>query len=514
MLPTRSSRVGPAVPITLSNVDAPRRGLFESLLSVSPDAVIVVGPGGRIELASPAVTKLFGYDPHELTGETIEILLPEELRGRHGGHRASYESHPAARPMGSGLDLHGRRQDGTTFSVDVSLAPLEYDGSPMVVAFVRDATAQRRREDVLRFVNEISTQLLASRPTAAILTLTAGRARTLVKAASAWIVVPQRRGAGLVVAAADGEGAESLVGAQLSAEDSLSARTMIEAAALPIEDMASHAGVLDEARRLDLGPGVYLPMLAEDTAVGALVLGRAKGGAGFDDDEKQVLEVFASAASIVLSLGQTRQEVETLRLVSEQERIARDLHDTVIQRLFALGMSLQGLVRLSEGVVGERIGAAVDVIDQVIREIRETIFELYRPDTGGPDIRGQLRTVAAEAADQLGFEPRVGFRGPVEAAVTDELAPHLVAAAREALSNVARHAKATAVEVLLTADEDSVNLSVADDGIGIPEGPTAGHGRANLESRAKVFGGGLVVNRRRPAGTVLDWHVPTPGSSA
>jgi len=488
-------------------VSTSREKLFEALLASSPDALVVVGPSGRIEMASRAVESLFGYHPEELVGQAVEVLVPEKLRQAHIGHRDTYAAQPTPRAMGSGLALYGRRRDGSTFPVDVSLAPVVVDHAHMVGAFVRDATERRRGEDLLRHVNEISRALLAGQPTAETLTLTAGSARAMVCATLAWVTLPQG-GGHLVVAAADGEGADALIGAEVPEEASLSARVIAEGVPLLIEDMATNASVIEEARRLDLGPGVYLPMTAGDGPIGALVVAQARAKNAFEPAEVRSLEVFASTAAIVLSLGRAREELEQLRLVAEHERIARDLHDTVIQRLFAIGMSLQGFQRLTSGVVAERIAAFVEDIDQVIREIRETIFDLSRPDVGGPDIRRLLRQVAAEAAEQLGFEPRVGFRGPVEAMVTDELVPHLLAVAREALSNVARHARARSAELLLCANDGSVMLSVADDGVGLPEGPSAGHGLANLASRADKFGGKLTVSPRRPTGTLLEWQVP------
>ena len=489
-----------------------RSELLEALLRASPEAMVVVGQAGRIEMASSSVEALFGWRPDELVGQGVEVLIPEEVRDLHERHRGGYSRHPIPRALGSGLDLHGRRRDGTVFPVDVSLVPVVIGGTPRVGAFIRDVTESCRGENLLRYVNEISRELLTGRSTPDTLALTARRARILVEAALAWVVVPHGRGA-LTVVAADGEGAEALVGAKLSPESSFSARAMADGVPLPVGDMTADPAVLPEVRRLGLGPGLYLPMLAEGTSIGALVVARSAGEEAFAPAEVRSLEMFVSAASIVLSLGQAREELHKLQIVSERERIARDLHDTVIQRLFALGMFLQGLERIADGLVAERIGHVVGSIDQVIREIRETIFDLNGPDVSGPDVRKQVREVAAEAAAQLGFEPRVAFRGPVEAALPDEVVPHLVAVVREALSNAARHAKATTVEVVLAAAADgSVGLSVADDGVGIPEGPSAGHGLANMQSRAAKLGGVLRVARRHPSGTLVEWRVPSrPG---
>lgn len=496
--------------LRVTRVDTGRAELIEALLLASPDAVIVVDADGTIQSASPPIERLFGYPPGELVGERVEILIPHELRSVHTTHRSRYGAHPVARAMGSGLALYGCRRDGSTFPVDVSLAPIEVSGTKMVGAYVRDATERRRSEDVLRYVNEISQHLLAGEATSATLGLIARRARSLVGATAAWVVVPSRRES-LVVEAADGTGTEDLVGSTLSATESLSARTMAEGAPLWIPDMAADPAVVAAGRRLGLGPGLYLPMLAKDVPVGVLVVGRGGAGEPFEPAEAQALEVFASAASIVLSLGQAREELDVLRIVSEHERIARDLHDTVIQRLFAVGMSLQGLHRLADGVLAERIDEAVDAIDQVIREIRHTIFELNNPalrPESSPGIRRQLTDLVSASAEQLGFQPRVAFRGDFDRSISTEVVKHLLAVAQEGLSNVARHARASAVDIVLSAEDGVLTLTVADDGTGIPEGPSAGQGLANLRSRAELLGGGFRVARRRPKGTLLEWKVP------
>lgn len=475
-----------------------------AVLDASPDAVLVVNQDGCIEMASPAVEHLFGYAPDELVGEPVERLIPKELLEAHRRHREEYAAHPVARSMGSGLNLHGRRRDGTSFPVDVSLAPVVLDGSRLVGAFVRDATTRRRNEDLLRAVNDISQQLLAEPNAEESLALTASRARLLIGATAAWVVVPQQFGP-LVVAAADGAGTDALVGAELG-EASLSARAMADGVTTPVADMASDNAVLAEARRLGLGPGLYLPMRAQNGPIGVLVVARPAGSTTFDPVETRSMEVFAAAAAIVVSLGQARRELEQLSLVAEHERIARDLHDTVIQRLFALGMSLQGLQLMTSGRIAERLESAVDTIDQVIREIRETIFELNKPDFGGPDVRQRLRDVATEAADHLGFAPRLAFRGPVEAAISEDLLSDLAAVTREALSNIARHAAATTAEVVVAANQGWVTLTVADDGRGIPDGPAAGNGLTNMENRATRHGGEVHVGRRSPNGTVVEWR--------
>jgi PAS domain S-box-containing protein len=478
------------------------------MLDASPDALVIVGETGLIESATSAVESLFGYRPEELVGEPVELLIPDHLRAVHVAHRTEYQSRPQVRQMGIGMDLKGRRRDGTVFPVDVSLAPQQIDGSLRVGAFVRDATARRRGEDLLGFVNEISRNALAGGDTTELLGLAAASARSLAGASLAWVAVMTESADEIIVAAADGDMADKVLGASVPVSGSLSAQAMVAGTTVAVDDMSANIAVIEQARGANLGPGLYLPMLAEDGPVGALVIARQSGADAFSANEVSTAEFFASAAAIVLALGSARRALEAVRMTSEHERIARDLHDTVIQRLFALGMRLQAAERLAQGQVAERIRDTVDAIDEVIREIRETIFDLNRPDSGAPHLRQRVRQAAAQAAQELGFAPRIAFRGPVEAAVDDALVGHLLAVLSEALSNVVKHAKASSVDIVLSVADGDVVLSVSDNGVGIDDAPTAGNGTANMAARAESSGGELTLTPRSPSGTIVQWRVP------
>ncbi|MDA8045959.1 MAG: PAS domain S-box protein [Actinomycetota bacterium] len=488
---------------------------FDELLQASPDALLVVDEKGIIRLATKAVTELFGYEPDDLVGRSVDLLVPIGVQDRHRAHRDDYRRAPGTRPMGEGLDLRAVRSDGTELSVDVSLVPMEREGGFVVGAFVRDATSRRRDEDLLRFVNEMSRLTIEGWGTEELLEIVARRARVLIGATVAWVAVTAPSGDAIVVAAADGPGAADLIGAEVPSTTSLAAAAMRSGRPRRIANMTEDALVLPEAKGLGLESGVYLPMVAEDGPVGALVLARSTQDRPFEAAETTAAEVFASAAAIVLALGSARRTLEEARLVGEQERIARDLHDTVIQRLFALGMRLQATERVAEGPVAERIRDTVESIDAVIREIRETIFDLNQTDPDGRGLRQTVREVTAEAHAHLGFAPRVAFRGPVESAIPDEIAGHLLSVLREALANVGRHAQASRVDVVVSVADGTVSLTVADDGVGMANSPTAGNGVSNMRSRAESLGGRLQLTPRRPSGTLLSWAVPrTPRSAS
>lgn len=493
--------------VTLGWVEGSGGGVLEEFLHASPDALVVVDEEGVIEATSNAVLDLFGYTPEELSGQPVEVLIPAASRRRHAGYRSSYGEHPEVRPMGVGLDLMALRKDGSEFPVDVSLVPSRSGSGLKVGAFVRDATVRRRNEDLLRFVNDISHHALAGSVTEDLLGLAARRARMLVGAVAAWIAIPSS-GDTITVAAADGPMAETFLDVTLPIATSLAGQVMTGAGTLSVENLSTHPAVMKRARDAGLGAGLYIPMLAEHGPIGALVVARDHGEQQFSSTEVGIAEIFASAVGVVLALSTTRQALEDARVTAEHERIARDLHDTVIQRLFAIGMRLQASERLADGPVAERIGDTVETIDQVIREIRETIFDLNHPDRDGADVRRAVRSVISEAAGHLGFSPRINFRGPIETAIGEELCAQMIPVLREALANVGRHARASSADVLLTVSDGYVTLSVADDGVGITNQPTAGNGTFNMRDRAEKLGGELTISRRKPSGTLLQWRVP------
>jgi two-component system sensor histidine kinase DevS len=201
---------------------------------------------------------------------------------------------------------------------------------------------------------------------------------------------------------------------------------------------------------------------------------------------------------------------EVLALVDDRERIARDLHDTVIQRLFAVGLSLQAaLVRIDDNDPAfERIQLAVDEIDLTIRDIRSSIFALHTRRPPAESLRDDVVSVAREAARALGFEPSVTFDGPIDTLTTIEIREHLLATLRESLSNVTKHAQATKVTLEIVVDERKLVLRVRDNGIGI-RNPGSGHGMRNMTERASAVGGECLITQSSNAGgTQVEWRVP------
>jgi PAS domain S-box-containing protein len=202
-----------------------------------------------------------------------------------------------------------------------------------------------------------------------------------------------------------------------------------------------------------------------------------------------------------------RAAEESVQLLEERERIARDLHDHVIQRLFAAGMALEGSVARADPDVATRITRVVDDLDDTIRQLRSVIFDLQDRQRSASGLRAEMLRVAAEARPALGFEPRIRFEGPVDT-LGRLIAEHVLAVLREALSNVARHAHASTVDVRVVAASEEFRLDVVDDGIGTNGELRHGNGLHNLAERAEDLGGSCTLGPGPAGGAVLEWRIP------
>jgi signal transduction histidine kinase len=256
-----------------------------------------------------------------------------------------------------------------------------------------------------------------------------------------------------------------------------------------------------------------VPIRLRDQVFGNLYLTDKRSSEVFTDVDEELVVGLAAAAGVAIENASLHARVSELNLLEDRERIARDLHDTVIQRLFACGLSLQGTARLvKDPPVIERLDKVVADLDETVKQIRTSIFGLEASRAAAGGVRDRVMALAREAAGALGFQPEVTFDGPVDAVVSDAVAADLTAALREGLSNVARHAGASKVTVQLSAGSEIV-LRVVDDGTGgVPEDASSGPGRGlgNLDRRAAAHGGSFALRPADGGGTELDWRVPRP----
>jgi signal transduction histidine kinase len=364
-----------------------------------------------------------------------------------------------------------------------------------------------RRERWLAAAAEITAALLGTVHRTEALRLIARRAREVAGADLVLVLLYDVTAGQFTVEAVDGPDSVTagLLGAVLTAADT----TFLDAVTTP------QRMLLDDLRAaapwpvtVPCGPAMIAPLGRSEILHGVLIVGH---GAGHDarNDDVALLSSFADQAALALERAQAQEEREKMVVLEDRERIARDLHDVVIQRLFATGMELQSTVpHTTRPEVAKRINHAVDALDATIRDIRRSIFELRTPT--GVSLRTELRDTVEAAAETLGFRPVLDTSGPVDSAVPDDVVPEILAVVREATANVARHAKATMVRVSVRAADGQVAVIVQDDGIGADASLARG-GLVNLLDRATDLGGTFDVRRAEGGGTVLDWRVPLNG---
>jgi len=253
-----------------------------------------------------------------------------------------------------------------------------------------------------------------------------------------------------------------------------------------------------------------VPVMVHGQVFGNLYLCDKIGGEPFSEIDEELCIALATAAGIAIDNARLHSQVANLVLFEERDRIARDLHDTVIQRLFAIGLNLQGVASMAMSAdMRDRLEAAVDDLDTTVREIRSAIFELHSTRVADATFRRSATDLTAESSRTLGFEPDIHFEGPLDQ-VDQTLAEHVLAVQREALSNVARHAHASTAGVSIVLREGWLSLVVGDDGVGPGEGAGGGRGMVNMKERARNLGGDVDLRSRDGGGSVLTWRVPAP----
>ncbi|GIE78351.1 histidine kinase [Actinoplanes philippinensis] len=348
----------------------------------------------------------------------------------------------------------------------------------------------QRRQRWLSAAAEITSVLLGTVRRTEALRLIARRAREVADAELVLVLLFEPDGDRYRIEVVEG-GDSGLTGQVLPAFDD--SYRLVE----NLRDAAEWPGPLPD------GPALVAPLQSSPQGV-LIVSGPAS------PDDAALLSTFAGQAALALERARAQEERELLAVLEDRERIARDLHDVVIQRLFATGMQLQGA--MAPGVrpeVVQRINTAVDDLDSTIKDIRRSIFELRAPV--GATLRTELRDTCDAALDTLGFRPLLETSGPVESAVPDDIVPELIAVLREALSNVARHAQARSVRVSVRVADRQVILQVEDDGVGVDPSLARG-GVVNMGERAQDLGGEFEIGPRPDGGgTLVTWRVPIGG---
>lgn len=495
-------------------------------------ALGVIGPDGTrlaafhtVGVDAGTIARLGPYpEGHGILGELIRDPRPLRL-AKLSEHPASYGLPPHHPPMDSflGVPIRVREQvfgnlyltekrGGHAFDAeDESVLSTLATAAGVAIDNARLYEESRLRERWLRANAEITHLLMSGSERRDALALIADRAREITGSALAAVAVPLPATGALVVDVAVGVEAAAHRGLVLSPHDSLMGLAFATAAPVTSADVGEDERIAPEPVRFrGLGPAVAVPIGTGGGGVrGVVLLARETGRPVFADTETEMLQGFAAQAALAVELAERRADAERIAVLTDRDRIARDLHDLAIQRLFATGMTLQSAGRfIDHPEAAERVLRAVDDLDETIKIIRSTIFGLRsREGRTGAGLRAGVVRVTERAARTLGFAPGVRMEGLIDTDVPREVADHALAVLSEALANVARHARATRATVAVTAEDGRLTLTVADDGVGLPAGGRRG-GLRNMAERADQLGGVFEALSPESGGTTLRWRVP------
>jgi signal transduction histidine kinase len=366
----------------------------------------------------------------------------------------------------------------------------------------------RRQQRWLQASSEVTTALLSGEDPDEVLRMVAARARDLAEADLAAIALPL--GGDLVIEVADGPQAQELVGVRLDPDTSLIADAFRTSSTTAYDDLRHDPRAAgDQHIGTAFGPAMLVPLRSGGTTRGILYVANRVGGTVFAHPEQTMLEAFAGQASLALELARQRQETEQLSLFRDRDRIARDLHDLVIQRLFATGLQLESSMRyMTRPEAGDAVQQAVADLDKTIKEIRSTIYGLQRADrASSSSLRARIVELTEEFTPALGFTPALRLEGLVDTRVPAAIGDEVLAVLREGLANVVRHAHAHRADVSVAVDDLQVTVIVGDDGVGLSDNGRRS-GLANLDARAAAFEGDFSAAALPERGTQLRWRVP------
>ncbi|GAA5134646.1 sensor histidine kinase [Pseudonocardia adelaidensis] len=490
---------------------------------------VIAAAGGLAEFVHTGIpedgVERIGHLPQGkgLLGALIDDPRPIRLRRISDDDRSS--GFPAGHPpMTSFLGVPIRIRDevfGNLYLTESTKGEFSAEDEELCTAIAATAAvaidnarlyeAARTRGEWLQASAAITRQLLspddagAKRP----LRLIAERMRQIADGDLVTVALPTSDGRELRIEEAAGVGELQVHGSHVPVVGSLLGRVSTTGDPVRLSQVEDEAewGSLT-AGELDVGPVIVVPLLGSRGSRGVLSAVRRRGRTGFTETDLEMAGSFANHAALATELAEARAEQQRAAMLDERDRIAADLHDQVIQRLFAAGLSLQSVAMgLGQGRATDRILTTVADLDDTIRQLRTTIYELHDLAKANPSgLRARLLDVAADAMKALGFDPTVRFDGPIDT-LPPEVGEDLVAVLREALANVARHAGAGNVVVELVSRPDQLSLTVEDDGVGFVPGARSS-GLTNMRRRAERHRGTFDIAPREPIGTIVRWTIP------
>lgn len=516
------------------DVEATLRTIVNSAISLVDaryGALGVVGEGGELKQfvyqgIDVATRANIGDLPSGRGVLGVLISDPKPLRledlSQHEASVGIPEHHPPMRSfLGVPIQIRGKvfgnlylteKANGRSFTefdemivkVLASAAGIAIDNSQLYA----QATIKQEWQSA---TSEVVTALLAGADSVAVLQLITDRSLSLTQSDCAFLAVPpdpelaSRDPVELVITVASGPGSDILVGHDIPLDGSTSGKAYRLRKPITTNSLAFDPGFDDEH---EYGPAIVLPLRDGQQVTGVLAVLKVRESQAYGPNEVEMMSAFADQGAVALRLASNQRRIRELDVFADRDRIARDLHDHVIQRIFAVGLSVQGtLQRARAPEVQRRLTATIDDLQDIIQDIRRTIFDLHAFEDEIPTLRGRLHSVIGEVTADTDLKVSFQVKGPLSV-VDPKVADHVEAVLREGLSNVVKHADASSAIVVVEVQDD-LTITITDDGVGIPLGIHQ-RGLSNLADRAAELDGTFDVRTATRSGTTLVWSVPLP----
>jgi PAS domain S-box-containing protein len=515
-VPERSLTLAAARDLTRRRADWAELGRFAAIVSASEDAIVSMDLDGTVTSWNPGAQRLLGYRAEEIVGQPVFRLVPTEHRGEVEEHLTRLRAGIRVPARDTGR-LH---KNGEKVDVSESMSVIrDASGKPTGFAWLmRNITERKlaeleqrrllaeaqRRERWITAISEIRLSLLAGGGLGEWLELVARRVCELASTESSAILLTPEGHGPMTIVASQGE-----LMSRLRAEDIAVDGSIFGAALTSGETWSSSRSTRTDSE--PAGPLMVTPITTLHGTGGVLVVSRAPGREEFDSEDARMVESLAQQAGLAMEIAGAQANREQLALVADRERTARDVHDHVIQKLFAVGMTLQAAIRsITDKRALERINDTIEELDTTIRDVRSAIFslEVRAAEHVKTSACSRILEVSSVVAGELGFQPRLQFDGPVDARLPEELLPDVLEVIRESLSNAACCAAST-VEVRIQVRDDLV-ITVTNDGR-VPDGTTDSTGLTRIHARAERRGGSMSVGPVDDHSTRIEWRVPLPG---
>lgn len=494
----------------------------------APDAVVGVAEGGRIVLVNEQAERLFGYSREELLGEPIETLVPPSVRAEHPRYVAGYFANPRTRPIQASqeLGLRGQHRLGHEFPCEISLSALDTGSGMIALAAIRDVTERTRGEEELRrafrrleAATDIARAIGGETDLETVLDAIVDRGRSLVEARG--LVVMLSEESGLVVAATAGSVDEGIRGMRIPLSG-LAADAVESLQPQRVDELAEASGMpMGEGAQRGAEAAIVVPLEFRGTALGVVAAFDRRDGPAFTEEDERLLLSFAASAATAVATARGVAEDRLRRTLEaaeeERKRWARELHDETLQGLGALRVSLASALRAgSEGAVRGVVESAVDQIAEEITGLRSLIAELRPAALDELGLEAAIETLSERSASLVGLEmdTRVdlGAGGEGSRRLDADLERTIYRLVQEALSNVAKHARAERVRLRVSERDGQVEVVVADDGVGFdPDGAESaegGFGLLGMRERVAMAGGRMEIDSAPGRGATMRALLP------